>query len=73
MSSIPADVTAADLVWRKSSFSGAQSNCVEIAVGVSSVVPVRDSKDPGGAILLFPAEAWTSFLAGVKVGDFPTD
>nr|WP_307853026.1 hypothetical protein [Kitasatospora sp. RG8] len=23
--------------------------------------------------MLFPAEAWSSFLAGVKSGDFPTD
>ncbi|MFI9318886.1 DUF397 domain-containing protein [Kitasatospora aureofaciens] len=37
------------------------------------VVPVRDSKDPGGPVLLFEAEAWSSFVAGVKSGEFPTD
>ncbi|WP_395294429.1 DUF397 domain-containing protein [Kitasatospora hibisci] len=73
MSSIPEGAAAADVSWRKSSYSGAQSNCVEIAVGVSGVVPVRDSKDPDGPSLLFAGEAWASFLAGVKVGDFPTD
>jgi hypothetical protein len=73
MSSIPEGAAAADLVWRKSSFSGAQSNCVEMAVGVIGAVPVRDSKDPDGPVLLFPADAWSSFLAGVKDGDFPTD
>ncbi|MEU6967728.1 DUF397 domain-containing protein [Kitasatospora aureofaciens] len=72
MSSIP-EGAAADLIWRKSSFSGAQSNCVEIAVSVVGAVPVRDSKDPGGPVLLFEAEAWCSFVAGVKSGEFPTD
>lgn len=73
MSSIPEGAAAADLGWRKSSFSGAQSNCVEIAVGVTGIVPVRDSKDPDGPTLLFRADAWSSFLAGVKSGEFPTD
>jgi len=59
------------LEWRKSSFSGAQSECVEVAVGVPCVVPVRDSKDPGGPALLFPADAWPSFLAAVKIGEVP--
>ncbi|SOB82163.1 DUF397 domain-containing protein [Streptomyces sp. 1331.2] len=71
MSSMPEGAAATGLVWRKSSFSGAQSNCVEMAVGVIGVVPVRDSKDPEGPALLFPVEAWSSFLAGVKGGDFP--
>ncbi|MEU1285360.1 DUF397 domain-containing protein [Kitasatospora sp. NPDC005856] len=73
MSSTPQGADAADRIWRKSSFSGAQSNCVEIAAGVTDVVPVRDSKDPGGPALLFPADAWASFLAGVKSGEFSTD
>ncbi|MFJ9454992.1 DUF397 domain-containing protein [Kitasatospora sp. NPDC101447] len=71
MSSIPEGAAAADLSWRKSSFSGAQSNCVEIAVGVTGVVPVRDSKDPDGPTLLFRADAWSSFLSGVKAEEFP--
>ncbi|MFE2106338.1 DUF397 domain-containing protein [Kitasatospora sp. NPDC059463] len=58
--------------WRKSSYSGAQSECVEVAAGLSGVVPVRDSKDPDGPELLFAAEAWDSFLAGVKGGEFST-
>ncbi|MFF2146846.1 DUF397 domain-containing protein [Kitasatospora sp. NPDC058190] len=62
---------AEGLEWRKSSFSGAQSECVEMASGVTGVVPVRDSKDPDGPTLLFPADAWSSFLAGVKGGEFP--
>ncbi|MEU8921882.1 DUF397 domain-containing protein [Kitasatospora sp. NPDC048545] len=63
-------VHGAGLEWRTSSHSGAQSNCVEIAAGIQDVVPVRDSKDPAGPVLLFPADAWSSFLAGVKGGEF---
>jgi hypothetical protein len=57
--------------WRKSSYSGqAGGECVEVAVDVVGVVPVRDSKDPQGAALLFPAEAWAGFVAEVKAGRF---
>ncbi|GAB2628446.1 hypothetical protein GCM10027168_70250 [Streptomyces capparidis] len=58
--------------WRKSSHS-AQDNsmCVEVADGVSGLVPVRDSKDPGGPALLFSADAWAAFVAEVKRGGFP--
>ncbi|WP_033222171.1 DUF397 domain-containing protein [Kitasatospora phosalacinea] len=56
--------------WRKSSFSGCQGNCVEVADGFSTAVPVRDSKDPDGPALLFPAGAWAAFVAGVKAGEF---
>ncbi|MET9178218.1 DUF397 domain-containing protein [Kitasatospora aureofaciens] len=61
------------LVWRKSSHSGAQSECVEVADGVIGLVPVRDSKDPEGPVLVFPAGAWASFLSGVKGGEFLAD
>ncbi|MFE6050509.1 DUF397 domain-containing protein [Kitasatospora sp. NPDC056446] len=57
------------LEWRKSSFSGAQSECVEMASGVTGVVPVRDSKDPDGPALRFTAEAWAAFVGGVKAGE----
>jgi uncharacterized protein DUF397 len=58
--------------WRKSSYSGGDNgDCVEVADGVPGVVPVRDSKDPNGPALVFPAEAWTEFLGAVKAGHFP--
>ncbi|SHM59830.1 DUF397 domain-containing protein [Actinacidiphila paucisporea] len=57
--------------WRKSSFSGGDNgSCVEVADGVPGVMPVRDSKDPQGPALVFPAAAWTAFLADVKAGRF---
>ncbi|MFF4813424.1 DUF397 domain-containing protein [Kitasatospora sp. NPDC001309] len=60
-------------MWRKSSFSGAQSECVEVADGVIGLVPVRDSKDPAGPVLFFPAGVWASFVAGVKGGEFSAE
>jgi hypothetical protein len=49
-----------DLRWIKSSYSGGQStNCVEIAVLPNGGRAVRDSKNPGGAVLLLRADQWT--------------
>ncbi|GAB7032386.1 DUF397 domain-containing protein [Streptomyces sp. NPDC021749] len=54
-------------VWRKSSYSdGGADNCVEVADDFPGVVPVRDSKDPDGPALRFPAAAWSSFIGSVK-------
>ncbi|WP_307806856.1 DUF397 domain-containing protein [Streptomyces sp. FH025] len=36
-----------------------------------SAVPVRDSKDPHGPTLVFPASAWEAFVTAVREGDFP--
>lgn len=58
-------------LWRKSSYSnGNGGECIEVADGFTGVMPVRDSKDPQGPALLFRAEAWADFLAGVKAGEF---
>ena len=57
------------LQWRKSIRSIGNGECVE-AAPLSGNVAVRDSKNPGGAVLLYPAEAWRSFLDGAKNGDF---
>ena len=40
------------LVWRKSSATADQGNCVEIACEGPSLL-VRDSRDPSGAVLAF--------------------
>ncbi|MFC9330582.1 DUF397 domain-containing protein, partial [Kitasatospora sp. NPDC057015] len=42
-------------VWRKSSHSNNGGQCIEIAPGFPGVMPVRDSKDPEGPALVFPA------------------
>nr|WP_245640978.1 DUF397 domain-containing protein [Streptomyces megasporus] len=37
-----------------------------MADGFPGVVPVRDSKAPGGPVLAFPAASWASFVGGLK-------
>jgi hypothetical protein len=52
-------------IWRKSSFSIPSGACAEIAAG-SGAVMIRDSINPGGRPLRFPAEAWRRFIATAK-------
>ncbi|AOP50669.1 DUF397 domain-containing protein [Streptomyces lydicus] len=53
--------------WRKSSYSGPDNDsCLEVLDGHPAGVPVRDSKNPHGAALVFPAAAWASFVTAVK-------
>ncbi|MEU9076514.1 DUF397 domain-containing protein [Kitasatospora sp. NPDC048538] len=41
-----------------------------MAPGFPGLIPVRDSKDPHGPALVFPADAWQSFVAAVRCGEF---
>ncbi len=51
--------------WQKSSYTGGQGNCVEVAK-LPNGVAVRDSKDPDGPVLHFTADEWRAFLARAK-------
>ncbi|WP_307853036.1 DUF397 domain-containing protein [Kitasatospora sp. RG8] len=42
-----------------------------MAPGFPDLVPVRDSKDPDGPTLVFPAASWQAFVAGVQAGELP--
>ena len=55
--------------WRKSTYSGDQGACVELAT-VPNLVAVRDSKDPAGPVLAFTRREWTAFLDGLARGEF---
>ncbi|WP_324614712.1 DUF397 domain-containing protein [Streptomyces albireticuli] len=57
--------------WRKSSYSGLENDCVEVADGHPGVVPVRDSKAPCGPVIVLGSGAWSDFVDGVKAGSFP--
>jgi hypothetical protein len=52
--------------WIKSSHSGANGgDCIEIAPGFPETVPVRDSKNPDGPVLVVGRSAWTAFTAAL--------
>ncbi|MFG3202844.1 DUF397 domain-containing protein [Streptomyces sp. NPDC048192] len=53
--------------WFKSTYSGGSGgDCLEVTRDVPALVPVRDSKSPGGPKLVFSAEAWSAFVSGLK-------
>ncbi|SRR6266699_5466071 len=53
--------------WVKSSYSGSEANCVEVAV--RDRVIVRDTKDRTGTVLRFTPAAWRDFAGQVKAGE----
>ncbi|MGS2586514.1 DUF397 domain-containing protein [Streptomyces hebeiensis] len=53
---------ASDLIWFKSSYSGAEGgDCVEVAAG-TGVVHIRDSKAVAGPVIHVSREAWAGFV-----------
>ncbi|WP_370413164.1 DUF397 domain-containing protein [Streptomyces fradiae] len=63
-------VDLSTVTWRKSSYSNSEGGeCLEVAdTGTVPLplLPVRDSKNPTGPVLLFPAAAWSAFMDGIK-------
>jgi hypothetical protein len=55
--------------WRKSSYSSAGNDCVELADGGDAVL-LRDSKHPDQGHLTFTRSELAAFIAGVKAGEF---
>lgn len=58
-----------DAVWRKSTRSSAQGQCVEVAA-LHGATAVRDSKHPTGPALIVTPGEWDAFVGGVQDGQF---
>ncbi|WP_028925565.1 DUF397 domain-containing protein [Pseudonocardia acaciae] len=56
--------------WFKSSHSGGNDSCVEVAVPPNRSVLVRDTKAVAGPILRFSATEWQAFVTAVRHGEF---
>ena len=54
--------------WRKSSYSGNNGNCVEVATNLPDLVAIRDSKNSDGSRLLMSAASWRVFVRDLKAG-----
>lgn len=63
-------VESRDVPWRKSSYSDAGGNCVEVATLTGGGSAVRDSKSPAAGTLHLTAAAHTAWIAALKQGAF---
>ncbi|MEV0364289.1 DUF397 domain-containing protein [Nocardia fusca] len=54
--------------WFKSSHSGPDRECVEVAHLAGGSVAVRDSKNRSGSVLVFGPDVWDAFLNGAQQG-----
>ncbi|WP_030544832.1 DUF397 domain-containing protein [Streptomyces albus] len=57
-------------VWRKSHRSAPGGNCVELAALPGGRIAVRNSRYPGGPVLVWTRAEMAAFLRGAKDGDF---
>lgn len=58
--------------WRKSSHSSPDADsCLEVLDHHPTGIPVRDSKNPNGPAVVFPAAGWSSFVTAVRNGELP--
>ncbi|MDI5943879.1 MULTISPECIES: DUF397 domain-containing protein [Micromonospora] len=54
-------------MWRTSTRSGGEGDCVEVAA-FAEAVGVRDSKDRQGPTLSFAPAAWAGFVGATRAG-----
>jgi hypothetical protein len=58
------------VTWRKSSWSGHNGNCVEVAELPHGSYGVRDSKDLAQPFLVFSRQEWGWFMTGIRAGKY---
>jgi hypothetical protein len=56
--------------WQKSQRSNAQGNCVELAQLPNGETALRNSRHPGGPILIFTGAEIDALIEGMKNGEF---
>ena len=56
--------------WRKSQRSNSQGACVELARLDSATVAMRNSRDPQGTALVYPATAVRAMVGALRTGEF---
>jgi hypothetical protein len=67
------DILATELfhaAWRKSPRSNPSGNCVELARLPADRVAVRNSRHPGGPVLICAHDEIAAFIQGAKDGHF---
>ena len=73
MQDIQNGISAAELVsatWKKSQRSNSQGACVEIARISAGTVAMRNSRDPRGTALIYPADAVRALVSALRTGEF---
>ncbi|MBT2231253.1 DUF397 domain-containing protein [Nonomuraea sp. NEAU-A123] len=56
--------------WRKSSFSGDNGDCLEVAPLSAGRVGIRDTEQPDMQPYVVSASVWAAFMDGAKRGEF---
>jgi hypothetical protein len=57
-------------VWKKSERSNSQGACVELARLDLTTVAMRNSRDPEGTALIYPADAVRAMVGALRSGAF---
>jgi uncharacterized protein DUF397 len=57
-------------MWRKSSFSGQNGQCVEVAVLADGQIAVRNSNRREAGHMLFARAEMAAWIKGIKAGEF---